>query len=148
MKFRICLLLITPPAALVSDGHIFHFFIKLLFKRLGIPGFLKHEVSPVQGRVPKFAANNTTLPLLRAFMNGLSLMPSTVSGAQNLLSQCITALTWAGLEFRADKLHSITIVKGRSITQHLFLFQKHQTNQKFHFLFLLFTLDQSSFWVA
>ena len=42
-------------------------------------------------------------------------MSSTVSGSQTLLSQCITALTWAGLEFRADKSCSIVIVKDRSM---------------------------------
>ena len=57
----------------------------------------------MQARGPKFTGNNTGLPLLRTFMDDLSLMPSTVSGAQVLLSQCITALTWAGLKFRADK---------------------------------------------
>ena len=42
-------------------------------------------------------------------------MTTKVSGAQTLLSRCITALTWAGLEFRADKSRSIVIVKGRSM---------------------------------
>ena len=69
----------------------------------------------MQARVPKFTTNNTTLPLLHAFMDDLSLMSAKVSGAQTLLSRCITALTWAGLEFRADKSHSIVIVKGRSM---------------------------------
>ena len=69
----------------------------------------------MQARVPKFTTNNTTLPLLCAFMDDLSLMCTKVSGAQTLLSQCITALTWAGLEFRADKSRSIVIVKGRSM---------------------------------
>ena len=69
----------------------------------------------MQARVPKFTSNNTTFPLLRAFMDDLSLMSAKVSGAQTLLSRCITALTWAGLEFRADKSHSIVIVKGRSM---------------------------------
>ena len=69
----------------------------------------------MQARVPKFTTNNTTLPLLRAFMDDLSLMSAKVSGAQTLLSRCITALTWAGLEFKADKSHFIVIVKGRSM---------------------------------
>ena len=102
----------------------------------------------VQAGVPKFTTNNNTLPLLRAFMDDLSLMSAKVSGAQTLLSRCITALTWAGLEFRADKSCSIVIVKGRSMNTTLFLFQKHQSNQKFHLLFLPSTLDQSNFWVA
>ena len=42
-------------------------------------------------------------------------MSSTFSGAQTLLSRCTTALTWAGLVFRADKSCSIVIIKGRSI---------------------------------
>ena len=46
-----------------------------------------------QLKVPKFTTNNTELPLLHAFMDDLSLMSSTVSGAQTLLSQCTTALT-------------------------------------------------------
>ena len=67
----------------------------------------------MQARVPKFITNNTTLPLLRAFIDDLSLMSAKVFGAQTLLSRCMTALTWAGLEFRADKSCSIVIVKGR-----------------------------------
>ena len=69
----------------------------------------------MQARVPKFTTNNTTLPLLRAFMDDLSLMSANVSGAQTLLSRCITALSWARLEFRVDKSRSIVIVKGRSM---------------------------------
>ena len=69
----------------------------------------------MQARVSKFTTNNTTLPLLHPFMDDLNLMSAKVSGAQTLFSQCITALTWAGLEFRADKSCSIVIVKGRSM---------------------------------
>ena len=69
----------------------------------------------MQARVPKFTTRNIILPLLHAFMDDLSLMTTKVSGAQTLLSRCITALTWAGLEFRADKSRSIVIVKGRSM---------------------------------
>ena len=68
----------------------------------------------VQLKVPNFTTNNTELSFLPAFMDDQSLS-STVSGAQILLSQCITALTWAGLEFRADKSHPIVIIKGRSM---------------------------------
>ena len=102
----------------------------------------------MQARVPKFTTNNTTLPLLRAFMDDLSLLSAKVSGAQTLLSRCITDLTWAGLEFRADKSRYIVIVKGRSVNTTPFLFQKHQSNQKFHLLFLPPTVEQSDFWVA
>ena len=69
----------------------------------------------MQARGPQFTTNNTVLPLLRGFMDDLSLMSSTVSGSQTLLSWCITVLNWAGLEFRADKSCSVAIVKGRSM---------------------------------
>ena len=69
----------------------------------------------MQARIAKFTTNNTTLPLLSAFMDDLSLMSAKVSGAQTLLSRCVTALTWAGLEFGADKSCSIVIVKSRSM---------------------------------
>ena len=69
----------------------------------------------MQARVHLFTTNNTALPLVRDFMDDLSLMFSTVSGSQTLLSQSITALIWAGLEFRAQKSCSIVIVKGRSM---------------------------------
>ena len=48
-------------------------------------------------------------------MDDLTLMSAAVSGAQTLLSRCITALNLADLEFRADKSGSIFIVKGRSV---------------------------------
>ena len=66
-----------------------------------------------QSRAPQFTTNTTALPLPRAFMDDLSLMSSKVSGSQTLLSRCVIALTWAGLEFRADRSQSI--VKGRSV---------------------------------
>ena len=69
----------------------------------------------MQARVPQFTTNNTVLPLLGAFMDDLILMSATASGAQTLLSRCITALKEAGLEFRADKSRSIVIVKDRSM---------------------------------
>ena len=66
----------------------------------------------VQARIPRFTANNATLSLLPAFLDNLS---STVSQGQTLLSRCIATLTWARLEFRADKGGSIVIFRGRSI---------------------------------
>ena len=47
----------------------------------------------VEVKIPKFTTNNTELPLLCAFIDDLSLMSSTVSGAQTLLSWYTTALT-------------------------------------------------------
>ena len=67
----------------------------------------------LQVKVPKFITNNIKLPLLHAFMDDLSLMSSTATGAQTLLSPYTTPLTWAGPGFRADKSCSIIIIKGR-----------------------------------
>ena len=52
---------------------------------------------------------------MRAFMDDLKIMPSTICGAKTLLCRCTIALTWAGLTFRADKSRSIVIIKGRSM---------------------------------
>ena len=70
----------------------------------------------LQIKVPKFTTNNNELLLLCAVMDDLSLMSSAVSGAQTLLSRCTTALTWAGLGLRADKSHSIVIIKCTSMS--------------------------------
>ena len=40
-----------------------------------------------------------SLPLIRAFMVDMNLMSSSVSGAQNLLECCTTALKWARMDF-------------------------------------------------
>ena len=74
------------------------------------------------------------LPLLHAFMDDLSLMTTTkASGAQTLLPRCITALTWAGLEFRAEKPRSIVIVKGRSINTKPFSVSKTSVHPEVSF---------------
>ena len=65
--------------------------------------------------VPRFVINNNPLPLVRAFMDDLNLLSSSVSGAKTLLHRCIKALKWAVLDFRADKSRSIVIIKGRSM---------------------------------
>ena len=57
----------------------------------------------------------TFLPLVRAFMDDMSLMLSFVAEPKDLLSCCTSALTWAGMSYRVDKFHSIVIIKGRSI---------------------------------
>ena len=85
----------------------------------------------LQIKVPKFTTNNNELLLLCAGMNDLSLMSSTVSGARTLLSQCTTALTWAGLGFRADKSHSIVIIKGTPMSTARFSVSK-ATDQPQH----------------
>ena len=45
----------------------------------------------------------------------LYFLGAEVSGAQTLLSWCITAQTWAGLGFRTDKSSSSVIAKSRSM---------------------------------
>ena len=65
---------------------------------------------------PSFiTSNNVSLPLIRAFMDDINLMSSSVSGTQSLLDRCATALKWAGMEFRADKSHSFVMIKGKSL---------------------------------
>ena len=65
---------------------------------------------------PKFVTSSkVSLPLIRAFMDDLNLMSSSVPGAQDLLSRCTTALKWAGMEFRAEKSRSFIVVKGKSL---------------------------------
>ena len=86
--------------------------LSIIFFLTGINIVLEYSM---QARVPKFTINNTSLPLLHAFMDELSLMSAKVSRAQTLLSWCISGLTWAGLEFRADISCSVVIVNGRSM---------------------------------
>ena len=61
------------------------------------------------------STGNVAFALVRAFMDDLNLMSSSVSGAQNLLHRCVKALSWAGMYFRADKSRSIVIVRGKSM---------------------------------
>ena len=68
----------------------------------------------MQARVLKFTTSNTTLPLLHAFMDN-NLITTKFSAGEILLSQYITTLTWAVLEFRADKPHSIVIATSISL---------------------------------
>ena len=66
--------------------------------------------------VRKFVfTGNVAFPLVRAFMDDLNLMSSSLSGTQNLLHRCVKALSWAGMYFRADKSRSIVIVRGKSM---------------------------------
>ena len=65
---------------------------------------------------PNFVlSSKISLPLIRAFMDDLNLMSTSVSNTQNLLSKCTEALSWAGMSFRADKSRSAVIVKGKSL---------------------------------
>ena len=67
-------------------------------------------------QVPAFVtSNDTKLPVVRAFMDDINLMSTSVCHTQALLNKCATALSWAGMQFRADKSRSFVIVKGRSL---------------------------------
>ena len=61
------------------------------------------------------STDNVALPSIRTFMDDLKLMVSSVSGGQNLLDRCVKALSWGGMYFRADKPHSIVIIRGKSM---------------------------------
>ena len=73
------------------------------------------------------SSGNVALPLVRAFMDDLNLMSSSVSGAQNLLDRCVKALSWAGMYFRADKSRSIVIDRGKSMNTTPFYVTKPST---------------------
>ena len=60
-------------------------------------------------------STNVKLPLIRAFMDDLNIMSSSISGAQDVLSKCTKALTWAGMSFRADKSRCIIVHNGKSL---------------------------------
>ena len=64
------------------------------------------------------------MPLVRAFMDDLNLLSSSVAGAQDLLACCTTALTWAGMDFRAEKSRSFVVVKGKSMNSTPFCVSK------------------------
>ena len=61
------------------------------------------------------STGNVALPLVRAFMDDISLMSSSVSGAKNLLDRCVKALSCSGMYFRVHKSRSIVIVRGKSM---------------------------------
>ena len=82
----------------------------------------------------QFNLNNISLPLVRAFMDDLTILSSTICGAKTLLSQSAIALNWADLTFRANKSRIIVIIKGRSM-YHILLFLFH--HQENHLILLL-----------
>ena len=56
-----------------------------------------------------------SLPLVRALMDNLNLMPSYVAGRENLFVSCVEAWTWARIYFRAYKSRIIVIVWEKAI---------------------------------
>ena len=74
---------------------------------------------------PSFiTSSKVSMPLVRAFMDDLNLLSSSVAGAQDLLARCTTALTWAGMDFRAEKSRSFVVVKGKSMNSTPFCVSK------------------------
>ena len=77
------------------------------------------------------STGNVAFPLVRAFMDDLNLMSSSVSCAQNLLHRCVKALSWAGMYFRAGKSRSIVIVRGKSMNTTPFYITEPSTPSDF-----------------
>ena len=69
----------------------------------------------ILSKAKAFNINSVSLSLVRAFMDDLNLLSTSVQGTQDLLERCTKALTWAGMVFRPDKSRSIVIVKGKSL---------------------------------
>ena len=57
-------------------------------------------------------SSQIVLPLIRAFMDDLNLLSSSVPNTKCLLIRCTTALSWAGMSFRAKKSRSLVMVNG------------------------------------
>ena len=82
--------------------------------------------------VRKFVSTgNIAFPLIRAFMDDLNLMSSSVSGVQNLLHRYVKALSWAGMYFRVGKSRSIVIVRGKSMNTTPFYVTEPSTSSDF-----------------
>ena len=95
----------------------------------GINGITEYTLA---SSAHKFVSTgNVAFPLVRAFMDDLNLMSSSVSGAQNLLHRCVKALSWAGMYFRADKSRNIVIVRGKSMNTTPFYITEPSTPSDF-----------------
>ena len=83
--------------------------------------------------VPRFVINNNPLPLVRAFMDDLNLLSSSVSSAKNIPSLCKKALKWASLDFWADKSRSIVKIERRSMNTTTFSESEPKNSTDFSF---------------
>ena len=61
-------------------------------------------------------STNIPLPPIRAFMDDMNLMSSSIEGTQQLLQRSCKALEWARMECRPTKSRCIVIKKGRSLS--------------------------------
>ena len=82
---------------------------------------------------------------MRAFMDDLNIMSSTICGAKTLLSCCTIAVNWPGLTVRADKSRSIVIIKRRSMNTIPFSVSSQREPMILHILFLPLIPDQLNF---
>ena len=86
----------------------------------------------ILSKAPPFIySGKVSLPLVRAFMDDMSLMSSSVPGANDLLSLSTTVLTWADISYRAHESPSIVIIKGRSMNSTPFSIEKPSTPTDF-----------------
>ncbi|XP_057294717.1 uncharacterized protein LOC130623262 [Hydractinia symbiolongicarpus] len=76
----------------------------------------RYGISPIYTLVSCYITSaKVSLPLIRAFMDDINLMSSSVPGRKILLDRCVTDLSWAKMDFRAEKSRSFVIIKGRII---------------------------------
>ena len=54
---------------------------------------------------------------MKAFMDDMFLMSDSIDQSKTLLDRCVTALTWAGMDFRASKSRSIVIFRGKLVEE-------------------------------
>ena len=87
--------------------------ISIILFLVGINIVIEYAVTSSASSV--IHSNKVGLPRVRAFMDDINLMSTSVAGTQDLLSKCVEALSWAGMSFRPDKSRSAVIIKGKSL---------------------------------
>jgi len=60
------------------------------------------------------------VPLVKAFMDDLSLLSDSSEELQRLLDRCVNVLGWAGMSFRASKSRSMVIENGKCVKKSVF----------------------------
>ena len=71
--------------------------------------------------LPQYNLSNTnTMPVLRAFMDDVSLMTRSTAAAKIALERTVIALKWARMKLKPQKSRSLVIRKGKSIDEQPF----------------------------
>ena len=70
-------------------------------------------------RASKWVVGGERLPPLRAYIDDVTLLTPTIKCSKKLLNKLHSNITWAGMEFKASKSRSISIIKGK-LTPHRF----------------------------